>query len=72
MANHKKGTGKWMQSMIQKLGSEEAVRQFMKERGAIGGKKSKGGGFTGDPERARLYGSIGGKLSKRKGTKNKS
>jgi len=42
---------------------------FYSRIGAIGGSKSRTGGFYGNSERARLYGSLGGKLSTRNGRK---
>jgi hypothetical protein len=44
-------------------------KDFYKTNGAIGGKKSKGGGFAAGEagrERARIYGAIGGRISRRK------
>jgi general stress protein YciG len=44
------------ESIIRKRfnGDENAYREYMSNLGRKGGKKSRGGGFTGDPERARL------------------
>lgn len=39
---------------------------FYARIGSKGGKKSRGGGFTGDPERARILGAIGGKKSRKR------
>lgn len=36
-------------------------KTYYKEMGKVGGKKSRGGGFTGDSERARELGAKGGK-----------
>lgn len=58
------------------LGGKKAARtneskygkNFYRKIGAIGGAKSRGGGFTDDEagrERARIYGAIGGRISKR-------
>lgn len=41
-----------------------------RKRGAAGGKISKGGGFTGDSERAAILGKKGGTVSRRTGVKN--
>lgn len=46
-------------TMIKKLGSEEAYKEFLKLNGAKGGKKSRGGGFTGNSEKAKLAGAKG-------------
>ena len=47
-------------------------KNFYVKIGAIGGKKSRGGGFAKDPELARRAGSIGGKKSKRGKSKAKT
>lgn len=39
---------------------------FYRQIGAAGGRKSKGGGFAFDHDRAVYYGSIGGKAPRRK------
>ena len=44
-----------------KVNKKRYGRGFYKRIGAIGGKKSVGGGFTGDSERAKAAGAIGGK-----------
>lgn len=51
--------------MIARHGSHAAYKAHMRMIGARGGKKSTGGGFTGDSERARMLGKIGG-LSRKK------
>ncbi len=38
---------------------------FYTRIGAMGGRKSRGGGVTGDPVRAAILGSMGGRKSKR-------
>lgn len=43
---------------------------FFKRIGAIGGRKGRTGGFYANRELARRAGSIGGKLSSRKGVSN--
>ena len=45
---------------------ERHGKDFYKRIGALGGKKSTGGGFAKYPELAREAGRIGGSLSKRK------
>lgn len=65
---------KWMETMIKKHGSREAVRELMQGIGVEGGKVSKTGGFASakvgkdgltGKERASVAGSKGGKTSKR-------
>lgn len=60
---------KWRASMIKKFGSEDAVKDFMRERGRKGGMNGRGpgytGGFAGDRELARRAGRIGGLKSRR-------
>lgn len=46
-------------------------KDFYARIGSKGGKKSRGGGFTGDPERARELGRKGGLISKRGPSKPK-
>lgn len=60
----KAGGQKVIQTMIKKLGSEEAWRAHMAEIGAKGGKLGKTGGFH-DRELAKRAGSIGGRISRR-------
>lgn len=43
-----------------KTNKERHGDDFYKKVGQLGGQKSRGGGFTGDPERARAMGSKGG------------
>lgn len=79
MARAKRGTvegelasEKWKATMIERYG--EDYREVMREIGAMGGKKSKNGGFASakvdkngmtGAQRAKVFGSIGGKISKR-------
>lgn len=76
MARQRKGekgceeaNNKWRQTMIKKLGSEEAVSEFARRIGRKGGVNGRGpdykGGFAADPERARTAGAKGGKNSRR-------
>lgn len=55
---------KWLETMIKKHGSREAVTEAMRELGKKGGRVSKGGGFK-DPELAKAAGAKGGSISKR-------
>lgn len=73
MANTKAGGKKQKQTLLEKLGSEEAVKAYYRKIGAMGGAKSRGGGFGSDKvgkdgltghERARLAGMKGGKASR--------
>lgn len=45
---------------------------FYTRIGALGGKKSKGGAFSADPELARVAGRIGGLVSRRGGVRNEN
>lgn len=56
---------KWMETMIQKHGSREAVTRAMKELGSRGGAKSRGGGFSANRELASTAGRKGGLKSRR-------
>jgi len=60
-----KPNDKWMESMIEKHGSAEAVREHMKSIGAQGGRNGNTGGTYGRPDHAKEIGKIGGKISKR-------
>ena len=57
-----------------KTNREKYGKDFYARIGAKGGRNGKGpnykGGFAGNPELARIAGSIGGKKSKRTGVKN--
>ena len=73
MANTKAGGKKHKQTLLEKLGSEEAVKAYYRKIGAMGGAKSRGGGFGSDKvgkdgltghERARLAGMKGGRASR--------
>lgn len=73
MANNKKGGKKAQQTLLEKLGSKEAVKAYYQSIGRMGGKKSKGTGFASDKvgadgltgaERARLAGAKGGKATR--------
>ena len=72
MANTKEGAKKARQTLIERLGSEEAVKEYYRRIGAMGGAKSRGGGFGSDKvgadgltgqQRARLAGAKGGKAT---------
>jgi general stress protein YciG len=56
MAGTTAGGKKIEATMIEKLGSEKAYKAWRSEVGRLGGQKSRGGGFTGDSERAREAG----------------
>jgi len=56
-------------TMIEKYGSYEAYCAFMRSIGAKGGKLGKNGGFAAGEagrDRARKYGAIGGRISRRR------
>lgn len=72
MPNTKEGAKKARRTLLEKLGSEEAVREYYKQIGSMGGKKSRGGGFASEKigsdgltgaERARLAGQKGGQAT---------
>lgn len=66
MTGTREGAIKWRQSMEAHYGPN--WREEMKKRGAKGGTQSIGGGFADGEagrERARKYGAIGGKKSRR-------
>lgn len=56
---------KWMETMIAKHGSREAVSAVQAAIGAKGGRLSKNGGFAADRNLARIAGAKGGRISKR-------
>lgn len=64
-----KPNDKWLVTMINKLGSREAVTARQQAIGALGGKKGTTGGFWANRELAREAGRIGG-LKSRRGPKN--
>jgi general stress protein YciG len=71
MAGNKKGGLKLRQTMINKFGSEEAWKEYMRNNGKIGGESSKTGGFyykkyvLNDIESVKEAGRRGGRASKR-------
>lgn len=76
---HDKAVSKWWSTMMERFGSEEAIRDHMVAMGKKGGKLSTTGGFASDKvgpdgltgrERARLVGAIGGLKSTRAGVRN--
>lgn len=56
----KDGQRKGVITMRERYGDD-----YFREIGKIGGTKSRGGGFTGEPERAKAAAKIGGSRSKR-------
>ena len=70
---------KWHATMLDRLGSEEAIREHYREIGRKGGKAGHTGGFASFVvgsdgmtgwQRARIAGARGGKRSRRNGVKN--
>lgn len=59
------GGKKTQQTLIAKLGSEDAVREWRRIIGSKGGSKSRGGGFAANPALARIAGAKGGATSRR-------
>lgn len=73
MAGTKAGAMKLRETMIKKYGSEEDWKAHQKAIGAEGGRKTGGKkgsakpkGFAANPELARISGSKGGRISKRR------
>lgn len=62
---HKQALKKWRKTMIEHYGSVEAYKEFLRERGAKGGRNGCTGGFYANPELARIAGAKGGKTSRR-------
>ena len=61
-----KSNTKWLETMVKRLGSKEAVSKFMSERGSRGGQVSCPKGFASMPtEKVAAAGRIGGTRSKR-------
>lgn len=56
---------RWMETMIAKLGSREAVSADMSARGTKGGHNGNTGGFAVNRELARIAGAKGGRNSRR-------
>lgn len=74
MTNTKEGGQKFRSRMIERFGSEEAYRMYMRELAHKGGKQSNTGGFASElkdkngltgAERASVYGRLGGRKSRR-------
>lgn len=68
-----KSNTKWLETMIKKHGSYEAVQELQRELGRRGGKLSRNGGFASNTvgsdgltgkERAKVAGVIGGQRSR--------
>ena len=76
-----KPNDKMFKTMIHKHGSEEEAREWYRSIGKMGGKKSRGGGFTKDIEChcdayplahkfSQCRGKLGGSISKRRKANN--
>lgn len=72
---------KWHATMLERLGSEEAIREHYRTIGRRGGQRSHNGGFASDKvgkdgltgrERSHIAGRLGGQRSSRRGIKNGS
>lgn len=70
---------KWHATMLERLGSEKAIREHYRTIGRKGGQRSNNGGFASDKigsdgltgrERSRVAGYRGGRVSRRTGVKN--
>lgn len=57
---------KWIATMVRKLGSREAVTEWARKIGTIGGKVSCIKGFAANRELASRAGRIGGRISRRR------
>ncbi len=75
MSGTKNGWIKTKRSLIEKYGSEEAWKEHLRSIASIGGANGHTGGFSSTSvdsngltgsERARIYGRIGGQISRRK------
>lgn len=74
MARPKAGTekgnaaaAKWRKTMRKKYGTDDAVRSVLQQIGRIGGERGHTGGFYANPAKARVAGSLGGRISRRGG-----
>lgn len=56
----------WREKMRNMLGSDEAVSDYMRKIGSKGGSKSRGGGYAGNPEKARAAGKKSGQVRRAK------
>lgn len=74
-----RATEKWHDTILKKLGSEEAIVEYFRTMGRKGGKNGHTGGFASfvvgsdnmtGYQRARVAGARGGKISRRSGVKN--
>ena len=65
MSGTKAGWLNAKKTMIERMGSEEALHEHFQRIGSLGGKKSTGGGFAANPELASRAGKIGGSISRR-------
>jgi general stress protein YciG len=60
----------WREKMRGMLGSDEAVSDYMRKIGSAGGKKSRGGGYAANPDKAKESGKKSGRVRRaRKGAK---
>jgi general stress protein YciG len=64
--NNAEGGKNMRQTMIQKYGSEEAWREFMRSIGTIGGKNGTGHVFGHGKVDPRVIGAKGGRISRRR------
>lgn len=62
---YEKTREKLRKTLIEKYGSEEEMKKFFREIGALGGHNGHTGGFAANPELARKAGSKGGMISRR-------
>lgn len=81
---NEEANNKWRATMLKRFGGEEGLHRKMQHSGSLGGKSGCGANYTGGfasrlldkegltgPERARKYGIIGGRKSKRGPAKKK-
>ena len=60
----------WREKMVALLGSEQAVSDYMREKGAKGGKKSNSRkGYGSNPARAKAAGQKSGRVRRARSTK---
>ena len=60
MSGTPEGWARAKATMIERMGGVAAFKQSRAEIGRKGGKVSRGGGFTGNPELAQAVGNLGG------------
>jgi len=65
MSGTKAGAQRMRETLIEKHGSEEAMREWFRSIAAVGGRNSNTGGFYRDYDRARESGAKGGRRGRK-------